>query len=84
MKKIHLTVYGYYIDMPDGKIILKNCDGTDEEKIKMAEEDIRNYSPQPEPQPEPTQLDRIEESIINTALTTEYMACLYEINSENI
>ena len=82
MEKIHLTTYGYYIDMPDGKTILRNCDGTDEEKIKMAEEDIQNYSPQPEP--EPAQLDRIEESVINTALTTEYMACLQEINYESM
>ena len=32
-------------------------------------------------EPEPTQLDRIEEAVTNTALTTEYMACLQEINS---
>ena len=40
------------------------------------------YEPQPQPQPEPTQLDRIEEVVISTALTTEYMACLQEVNAE--
>lgn len=33
-------------------------------------------------EPEPTQLDRIEETVTNTALTTEYMACLQEVNAE--
>ena len=36
------------------------------------------------PTPEPTQLDRIEETVSSTALTTEYMACLQEINSETV
>ena len=37
----------------------------------------------PEPiEPEKTQLDKIEEIITNTALTTEYIACLQEVNAE--
>ena len=39
------------------------------------------YTPEPI-EPEKTQLDKIEEIITNTALTTEYMACLQEINAE--
>lgn len=39
-------------------------------------------STEPQPQPEPTQLDRIEEVVISTALTTEYMACLQEVSAE--
>lgn len=31
---------------------------------------------------EPTQMDRIEEIVASTALTTEYMACLQEVNAE--
>lgn len=52
------------------------------------------YEPEPQPQPEPQptleeqlsevqeQLDSIEEVVESTALTTEYMACLQEVNAE--
>ena len=82
MPVIHYTSYGYYIDI-DGKTIVKQCEGTEEEKRKLAENDISEYIPQPRSTPQAqTQIDRIEEAIVSTALTTEYMACLQEINSE--
>ena len=83
MPTIYYTSYGYYIEIGD-KTIVKKCSGTKEEKRVLAEKDIANYVPTQTPTPEPTQLDRIEETISSTALTTEYMACLQEINSETV
>lgn len=38
------------------------------------------YRPKPEPKPqEPTQLDRIEESLIDNTLETQYVASLIEL-----
>lgn len=42
------------------------------------------YNPMPIPEPEPTQLDKMEDIVTNTALTTEYMACIQEVNAEEL
>lgn len=42
-----------------------------------------DYTPEPVI-PEPTQLDRIEETVTTNALTTEYLACLQEINEDTL
>ena len=41
-----------------------------------------SYIPEPITTEQPTQMDRIEEIVASTALTTEYMACLQEVNAE--
>ena len=41
------------------------------------------YTPEPI-EPEPTQLDKIEDIVTNTALTTEYMACLQEVSADEL
>lgn len=41
-----------------------------------------SYVPEPITTEQPTQMDRIEEIVASTALTTEYMACLQEVNAE--
>ena len=81
MKSIHITKSGYYVNMPDGTIITKECAGTDAEKRRMAEEDIKKYSPI-QIAAEPSQVDRIEEAVTSTALTVEYLSCLQELNTD--
>lgn len=85
MANIIYDDYGYCIEIDD-KIISVGCIGTEEEKRLHAEETIQQYLQEKKKYEEenPSQLDIIEQSVISTALTTEYMACLQEVNSETI
>lgn len=82
MKNIHTTASGFYAEAPDGTIIVGTCAGSDEEKVRMAEEQLSSYTPA-RADPEPTQSDRIEETVTSTALTVEYLSCLQEISAED-
>ena len=85
MAKIIYDDYGYSIEV-DNKIITEFFIGTEEEKRIQAEQAIQQYFQEKKAYEEEnlSQLDIIEQSVINTALTTEYMACLQEVNSETI
>ena len=79
---INLTSYGFYADLPDGTIIMRNCTGTDAEKQRMAEEEARIYTNSIQTAAEQSQADRIEEAVTSTALTVEYLSCLQELNAD--
>lgn len=65
----------------DDKNMIPVLDGFDLSNKRYVNGAWEEYEPEPAEE-EPTQMDRIEEIVASAALTTEYMACLQEVNAE--
>ena len=61
-------------------------DDFDIKNKKYANGEWVDYNPEPieVTAPEPTQLDRIEETATNMALSVDYLTCLQEMSAESI